>query len=140
MFNGAAQLHESVKGADVSAFFKTHTPTGSTNLASALQMAVDRQKQKGKNMICIVATDGRPNDENLPIKIITDAANSLTTQEQLTFLFLQIGKDSHAAAYLKKLDDDLQSAGAKFDIVDAVSAEEAETIQPLQLLEKAIND
>jgi hypothetical protein len=72
----------------------------------------------------LVITDGVPDDQKAAARVITDVSNTLPSDDALTFLFVQIGRDAGATAYLKKLDDDL--VGAKFDIVDAKTMEEAE--------------
>ena len=45
--------------------------------------------------------------------------------------------DAAASKYLDYLDDGIT---AKFDIVDAISAATADTMEPLDLINKAIND
>lgn len=54
--------------------------------------------------------------------------------------FLQVGKDSGAHAFLKRLDDDLVKQGAKHDIVDTKTMEELETIGLTEALIAALND
>ena len=52
---------------------------------------------------------------------------------------MQVGDNAAAAAFLKKLDDEL--VGAKFDIVDAKTMEEAEAFpSTAELIYAAIND
>jgi hypothetical protein len=137
LFGTDVSVHNGLSGADVHAFFEKETPRGTTNLADALAEVVKMQKASGKNTICIVVTDGAPNDRGKPIDILQNASNNLTSREQLNFQFVQIGRDQSAAEYLDRLDDDLV---CKFDIVDALPAAVAETMDPVQLLEKAIND
>jgi hypothetical protein len=80
-----------------------------------------------------------PDDEAAAAKVIRDAANKQETDDALTILFVQVGKDAGAAAYLRKLDDQL--TGAKFDIVDAKTMEEAEKFATTaELVAHAIND
>jgi hypothetical protein len=54
--------------------------------------------------------------------------------------FVQIGSDREATRFLKALDDELQSAGAKFDIVDTVTVEDLEEMTLTEVLLNAIND
>lgn len=126
-----------VTAATVHDIFSARQPGGSTNLAGALDTVVKMSNATSKNVIAIVVTDGVPNDEQEPKRIIERASNALTREEELTFLFLQIGDDRGAGKYLDALDDDLK---CKYDIVDAVPAEVAETMNPIDLLRKAIND
>lgn len=136
-FNSQAEVHNGITGAKVAELFSSHEPFGTTNCAAALQIAVDMQKKSGKKTICIVVTDGAPNSQDAVADVIKNAANNLTVMEELSFQFIQIGDDKAAGIFLDYLDDDLE---CKFDIVDALRAEEAEKYEPLQLLEKAIND
>ena len=86
-----------------------------------------------------LADDGVPDDKNAAAKVIVNAANALSADDELTFLFVQVGNDPAAGAYLKKLDDDL--TGAKFDIVDAKTMAEAEAFATTaDLVIAAIND
>jgi hypothetical protein len=140
VFGGGVSLVEGVTSAKVSDVFSSRGPRGSTPLAEALSVVVDKQKKTGKNTVAIVFTDGEPDDKQAVIKTIVNAANAIDKDEALTFLFVQIGDDAGAAKFLTSLDDDLQPAGAKFDIVDAISAAEADKMEPIDLINKAIND
>ncbi len=92
-----------------------------------------------KKDFVIVFTDGVPDDQAAAAKVIKDASNKQDTDDALTFLFVQVGDDSGAAAYLRGLDDNLK--GAKFDIVDCKTMEEAEQFaSTAELIIAAIND
>jgi hypothetical protein len=67
----------------------------------------------------IINVDGQPNDRNSVKTTIIEATKKLSSQEELSITFIQIGNDSSAGDFLESLDDDLESMGAKFDIVDA---------------------
>lgn len=138
VFGGGVNLVENVTADKVQELFSTRSPRGSTPLAEALQVVVDKQARSGKNTVAIVFTDGEPDDKAAAEKVIVSAANAIAADENLTFLFVQIGDDPGASAYLDHLDDGL--TGAKFDIVDAISAKVADTMEPLDLINKAIND
>ncbi|WP_068090950.1 VWA domain-containing protein [Novosphingobium rosa] len=138
VFGGSTDWYEGVTADKVEDLFNTRSPNGGTPLAAALTKIVAKQKTSGKNTVAIIFTDGEPDQEPPVEKVIVDAANSLDKDEALTFLFVQIGDDAGAAKFLARLDDNLPAA--KFDIVDTVSAAEAETMQPLDLINKAIND
>lgn len=139
-FGSQVELFEGVTPDKVLSIFSTRSPMGTTPLDKALAMVVEKRSRSGKNTVAIVFTDGEPNDQHAVEKIIVDAANGLERDEQLTFLFVQIGGDVGASRFLQYLDDELQAKGAKFDIVDTVKVDEAETMQPLDLINKAIND
>lgn len=69
-------------------------------------------------------SDGVPDKPQEVEDIIRDAAGKLETDDALTILFIQVGRDASATAYLRKLDDGIK--GIKFDIVDVKTIEEAE--------------
>jgi hypothetical protein len=140
VFGASVELIEGVTPDQVQNVFNTRSPMGTTPLDQALAKVVEKRVRTGKNTVAIVFTDGAPNDRDAVERIIVNAANGLDRDEQLTFLFVQIGADATAAAFLQYLDDELQAKGAKFDIVDTIPVDEAETMQPLDLIAKAIND
>lgn len=104
--------------------FATTSPRGSTPLAEALTEAVKLAGKSDKKDIVLVFTDGVPDDRSAAAKVILDAANRQETDDALTILFIQVGDDASATAYLRQLDDDL--SGAKFDIVDVKTVAEAD--------------
>ena len=119
--------------------FRSRSPRGSTPLAEALTEALKLAGKSDKKDFIIVFTDGVPDDQAAAAKVIVNASNKQESDDALTILFVQVGKDAGAAAYLKKLDDDLR--GAKFDIVDAKTQAEAEAYATTaELIEAAIND
>lgn len=138
VFGGGANMIEGVTSAKVSELFATRSPRGSTPLAEALKLVVDKQHKTGKNTVAIIFTDGEPDSRDAAEKVIVDAANALDKDEALTFLFVQIGDDAGAGKYLEHLDDGLSAA--KFDVVDALTAQVADTMEPLDLINHAIND
>ena len=123
----------------ISEVFRARRPSGSTPLAEALTASLKLAGKSDKKDFVIVFTDGVPDDKNAAAKVIVNAANALSADDELTFLFVQVGNDPAAGAYLKKLDDDL--TGAKFDIVDAKTMAEAEAFATTaDLVIAAIND
>lgn len=119
--------------------FANNRPGGSTPLAEALAAALELAGKSDKKDFIIVFTDGVPDDKAAAAKVIVDASNKQDTDDALTFLFIQVGHDAGAAAYLRTLDDDLK--GAKFDIVDAKTMAEAEKFPSVaDLVLHAIND
>ena len=100
------------------------SPRGGTPLDNALTEALALAGRSGKKDLIIVFTDGVPDDRAKVAKIITDTSQQIENDEDLTFLFVQVGRDTAATSYLNSLDNDLR--GAKFDIVDAKTINEAE--------------
>lgn len=104
---------------------------------------VERRNATNKNTVAIVFTDGEPESQTAAARVIIEASNKLDRDEQLTFLFVQIGNDPGATRYLQLLDDGLKSddgKGCKFDIVDTVTGEVADSMEPIDLINKAIAD
>lgn len=119
--------------------FNERHPSGSTPLAQALTSALKLAGKSDKKDFIIVFTDGVPDDKAAAAKVILEQANKQATDDELTFLFVQVGRDAGASAYLRMLDDDLK--GAKFDIVDAKTIDEAEKFaSTADLIIEAIND
>lgn len=123
----------------VKEIFTSRSPRGSTPLAEALVAALALAGKSDKKDFILVFTDGVPDNGAAAMDVIRKQANSQTTDDACTILFIQVGRDAGASAYLKKLDDDL--TGAKFDIVDAKTIEEAEKFATTaELVLHAIND
>lgn len=140
LFSGAGvSSHDGVTSDKIRDVFAQHSPRGSTPLAEALTAALALAGKSDKKDFIVVFTDGVPDDRAAAAKVIADASHKQETDDALTILFVQVGNDSGAAAYLKSLDDDLK--GAKFDIVDAKTQSEADAFATTgELVLAAIND
>jgi len=121
---GSCASWQGVTSDKVRDMFSTMSPRGGTPLAEALTEALKLAGKSSKKDFIVVFTDGVPNDQSAAAKVIIDAANKQETDDALTILFVQVGDDAAATAYLRSLDDNLK--GAKFDIVDAKTVEEAD--------------
>lgn len=140
LFSGTSVVaHEGCDVSKVKDIFAGNRPGGSTPLHSALAEALKMAGKSDKKDFIIVFTDGVPDDQAAAAKVIRDAANKQDTDDALTILFVQVGRDAGAAKYLRSLDDAL--TGAKFDIVDAKTQDEAEKFSSTaELVLAAIND
>lgn len=138
---GGARI-EAVYGAtatDVKQVFANRSPRGSTPLAQALIECLKVANKSDKKAVVLVFTDGVPDDKAHAAQVILKQANSQETDDECTILFIQVGRDAAATAYLRSLDDDLR--GAKFDIVDAKTMDEAEAFPTtVDLICAAIKD
>jgi Mg-chelatase subunit ChlD len=131
--------HDGVTPDSFKDIFANYSPRGGTPLAEALQAALGLAGKSDKKDFIIVFTDGVPDDEAAAAQVIIDQANKQETDDALTILFIQVGDDPHATAYLQKLDDNL--TGAKFDIVDAKTVAQADAYATTsELLFDAISD
>lgn len=137
-FSGSPTVYDGVKADKVHEVFTTCTPGGSTNLAPALEEAFKKKFSSNKKALIMVITDGEANDGQRVKDSITAAANKLNSDDEIGIQFVQIGNDPQAAKFLGDLDDNLK--GAKFDIVNALTREEAEGYSMGQLLWLALND
>lgn len=131
-FNNTHKRYDNTTPDKVNQVFIENEPNGGTNLAGVLEDAFGNFfKRKAANQLkangetIVVVTDGEPNDKAAVTAAIINATKKLTTREELGLCFIQVGKDQGANAFLKKLDDELTSQGAKMDIVDAITADEA---------------
>lgn len=140
VFSGTGvNSYQGVQVEKVSEIFRERQPRGSTPLAEALKEAVKLAGKSDKKDFIIIFTDGVPDDQEAAAKVIRDQSNKQTNDEDLTFLFVQVGHDAGAAQYLRMLDDNLK--GAKFDIVDAKTIDEAEKFaSTTDLILAAIDD
>jgi Mg-chelatase subunit ChlD len=139
LFSGAGVAsHDGVTSDKIREIFATNSPRGSTPLAEALTAALALAGKSDKKDFIVVFTDGVPDDRAAAAKVIADASHKQETDDALTILFIQVGSDASATAYLKSLDDDLKSA--KFDIVDAKTQAEADAFTSTgELVIAAIN-
>lgn len=140
VFGGSSiESFDGVNADKINEIFAGREPRGGTPLAEALTAAFKLAGKSDKKDFIIVFTDGEPDDKAAAAKVIIDQANSQETDDACTILFVQVGRDPGATAFLRKLDDDLTSA--KFDIVDAKTMDEAEQFATTaDLVIAAIND
>lgn len=106
------------------------TPSGIAKLSGALDDAISRYfkrrslglaKPNGETLIVITASE--PVDEGKVQQTIIEASQQMFNNDELGISFIQVGTDPKARKFWQKLDDDLQSMGAKFDICDTVAVE-----------------
>lgn len=147
VFSGRFKRYDNVTANKVQQIFQENEPNGRTDLASVLQDALHNYferkaagKTKPNGETIIVVTDGEPDDRKAVMKTIIEASRSMDRDEELAISLIQVGTDRDATRFLKVLDDDLQSAGAKFDLVDTVTIDDMEDFTLSEVLLNAIND
>lgn len=147
LFSGRFKRYDNVTASKVSQIFQENEPSGRTDLASVLFDATNNYFQrkaagqtKANGETILVVTDGEPDDRKAVMKVIIEASRGLERDEELAISFIQIGADAQATKFLKILDDELQSAGAKFDIVDTVTIDDMEDMTLREVLLNAIVD
>ncbi|MDM9584549.1 MULTISPECIES: VWA domain-containing protein [unclassified Nostoc] len=147
VFSGKFKRYENVTSNKVSQIFRENDPSGTTDLASVLKHATDDYLQrkaagqtKPNGETILVVTDGEPDDRKAVMRVIIEASRRIERDEELAISFIQVGTDQQATRFLKVLDDELQSAGAKFDICDTITMEDMEDLSLSEVLLNAIND
>lgn len=147
-FNGHFKVYENTTADRVEQVFMENKPQGSTATGAVVE---DRlfgragyfaRKAAGsaKPLILVIITDGEATDPELLEKVIVNAANKVESDEELGISFFQVGRDATAHKFLKKLDDDLQSHGAKFDIVNVKTYDELEDVSITEALIAALTE
>lgn len=147
LFSGRFKRYENVTASKVTQIFRENDPSGSTDLAAVLKHATDNYferkaagQTKPNGETILVVTDGEPDDRKAVMKVIIEASRHMDRDEELAISFIQVGADSQATKFLKILDDELQGAGAKFDICDTITIDDMEDYSLSEVLLNAIND
>ncbi|HBL14802.1 MAG TPA: hypothetical protein DD379_26115 [Cyanobacteria bacterium UBA11162] len=147
LFSSRFKRYESVTSSKVAQIFQENDPAGSTNLASVLQDATNQYFQrkssgqtKPNGETILVITDGEPDDRKAVMRGIIEASRHLERDEELAISLIQVGNDPTATRFLKALDDELQGAGAKFDIVDTITLDDMADMTLTEVLFNAIGD
>ncbi|NDJ23378.1 VWA domain-containing protein [Nostoc sp. B(2019)] len=147
VFSGRFKRYDDVTSAKVAQIFLENDPAGTTNLAGVLQDALNnyfKRKAAGQTKpngeTILVITDGEPDDRKAVFEVIIQATRQMERDEELAISMIQVGSDSQATKFLKALDDQLQSVGAKFDICDTVTLDDLEEMSLADVLMNAITD
>ncbi len=147
VFSGRFKRYDDVTSAKVAQIFLENDPAGTTNLAGVLQNALDdyfQRKAAGKTKLngetILVVTDGEPDDRKAVFEVIIKATQQMERDEELGISMIQVGSDAQATKFLKALDDQLQSVGAKFDICDTITLDDMEEMSLADILMNAITD
>lgn len=147
LFSGRFKRYDNVTSSKVAQIFQENDPSGTTNLAGVLKDATDNYFQrkaagqtKPNGETILVVTDGEPDDRKAVMRVIIEASRHMDRDEELAISFIQVGTDAQATKFLKVLDDELQGAGAKFDICDTVTLDDMEGMTLAEVLLNAITD
>lgn len=132
-FARSFQVYDGVTAEKVTQIFTEHEPNGGTATDLVLShvfnaYATAKAAGTAKPIIVVVVTDGQPDDAEAVKKVIRDFAATLADNgegdtDEAGILFLQVGNDAQATAFLRDLDDNLN---AKFDIVDTKTVDQLE--------------
>ena len=147
LFSGRFKRYDDVTAEKVAQIFQENDPSGTTDLAGVLKDATDKYFQrkaagqsKANGETILVITDGEPDDRKAVMRVIIEASRHMDRDEELAISLIQVGNDATATRFLKVLDDELQGAGAKFDLVDTITIDDMENFTLTEVLLNAIND
>lgn len=147
LFSGRFRRYDNVTSDKVDQIYQENDPMGRTDLYSVLSDALDNYfqrkaagKTKANGETILVITDGEPDDYKSVMRLIIDASRQIDREDELGISLIQVGNDRKATQFLKALDDRLESAGAKFDIVDTVTIDDMEGLSLPEVLLNAITD
>nr|WP_172657260.1 VWA domain-containing protein [Myxosarcina sp. GI1] len=147
LFSGRFRRYDNVTSDKVDQIYEENDPMGRTDLYSVLSDALDNYFQrkaagqaKANGETILVITDGEPDDYKSVMRLIIDASRQIDRDEELAISLIQVGNDRKATQFLKALDDRLEAAGAKFDIVDTVTIDDMQGLTLAEVLLNAITD
>ena len=147
LFSGRFKRFDDVTSNKVAQIFMENDPAGTTNLAGVLKDATDnyfKRKAAGQakpnGETILVVTDGEPDDRKAVFEVIVNASRQMEKDEELGISIVQVGSDPQATKFLKALDDQMESIGAKFDICDTVTFDDMEDMSLVEILTNAITD
>lgn len=147
LFSGRFRRYDNVTSDKVTRIYAENEPMGRTDLASVLKDGLDNYFQRkaarsaqSNGETFLIITDGEPTDHKAVIRVIIEASQKIDRDEELAISLIQVGHDKKATVFLRALDDQLQQAGAKFDIVDTITIEDMEGMSLSDVLLKAITD
>jgi uncharacterized protein with von Willebrand factor type A (vWA) domain len=147
LFSSRFRRYDGVTSSRVTQIFQENDPAGSTNLVGVLKDATDQYferkaagKTKAGGETILVITDGEPDDRKGVMRVIIEASRRMDIDEELAISIIQVGSDATATRFLKALDDDLQGAGAKFDICDTITIDDMADMTLAEVLMNAIAD
>ncbi|MGB2924951.1 MAG: VWA domain-containing protein [Limnothrix sp.] len=147
LFSGRFRRYDNVTAEKVEQVYAENDPMGRTDLAAVLQDALDNYfirksagEAKPNGETFLVITDGEPDDGKAVMRVIIEATNQIDRDEEIGISLIQVGRDRKATAYLKALDDQLEEAGAKYDIVDTVTIDQMSNMSLTEVLMNALID
>lgn len=101
---------------------------GATMTHLAIRAAfAEHQSKKNEQTFLMLFTDGSPSDPDAVRQAIIDITNAVEDEGEFRIAFITVGnRPADLDKWLTDLDDNLTSAGAKYDIVDVKRLEEVD--------------
>ncbi len=147
LFSSRFKRYDDVTSSKVEQIFMENDPVGTTDLAAVLNDAIQNYLQrkaagqtKPNGETILVVTDGEPDDRRAVMEVIIAGTQHMDRDEELAISFIQVGNDAGATKFLKALDDQLSSVGAKFDICDTITMDDMADLSLAEVLMNAIAD
>ncbi len=147
VFSGRFRRYDNVTSDKVTKVYEENEPMGQTDLAAVLQDGLNNYFERkaagtaqANGETFLIITDGEPTDRRPVMSLIIDASQNLDREDELGISFIQVGTDKKATRFFKALDDELQGAGAKFDIVDTVTVDDMKGMSLTDVLLNALID
>lgn len=141
------QKYDRVTSTKLAQIIHEHLPPEQIDLRQVLETALndyfDRRtagQTKPNGEILLVLIDGEPGDRMAVAKVIREATQRMDSDVELGIGFVQIGQDLIAKGFLTALDDNLQSVGAKFDIVTTMLLDQISPQALTEFLLSTLND
>jgi hypothetical protein len=139
--------YERVTADQLERVFQENYPPDELDLFEVLHLSLEdyfarraTSKTKPNGEIMLVLIDGEPPDRMAIVKLIVNATQKLDQDKELGIGFIQIGDDVITKGFLAALDEDLQGAGAKFDIVDTKVLAAVDPNSLIELLNDTLSD
>jgi hypothetical protein len=145
MFNTSFKKFENTTPDKVQEIFDTVGPNGGTDFVPVLTEVINVHfSRANKPTTVFVVTDGCPSDavngQKDLAKLITKTTQKLESGDELGIEFLQVGDDAAARDFLKNLDEGLEKAGAKHDIVNTKTCDDLADLSIEDVLLAAVNE
>jgi hypothetical protein len=109
------------------------SPTPSPRSTPAVDLGYERISPK-KAVFIGILTDGAASDKEEVIKVIADATKRITSRRDFGILFIQVGNDPDAAAFLDEVNNGLEGGVADFDVVACTKLEDLENMSCEQII------
>lgn len=121
---------------------KKNQIASSTDLYKVLDSALKPDAvPRTKPETILVITDGVPDDKASVERVLIEATKKyMQNDNDLSVTIIQVGDDSSAMRWLQQLDDGLTAKGAKYDIVDILTAEELKKFNFADIVAKSVSD
>jgi Mg-chelatase subunit ChlD len=125
LFNNHSKVISPAKVTAISEAFENNKPEGGTDIAGAVVRVMreySERRSRGSALPIVIAviTDGVPNDERSLRRALIAATTDISQSNEISVVFLQVGEDNQASAYLEELDRGLTQEGARFDIAQSM--------------------